>query len=118
MIQNSAELTERERETMAHDKLMLDTQCEHVQRVKEIERDAKKLELEMRAKQADASRWSQERAKQAELELAELEAKWLSWLKVPLTLVRLPLYIVLGIAVCIGMARKSDVPDKLYALLK
>lgn len=118
MMQSREETTQREYDEREHEKLMFDKQTAHVREVKTIEKDTKVAELTMRAEAARAGRESAERIRDKELELARLEARWLSWLRIPITVVKLPLYLLLGVAVCISVAKHKDVPDKLYSLLK
>lgn len=67
----------------------------------------KRLELEI--KRAD---------NEARVELKQLEAKWASWLRLPSLILRLPLFLVLGIAYCIAVIRKYDPPKKFWDLLQ
>lgn len=83
------ELTDRERGQMQYDKEMLQLQVEHTQKVKAME-----------------------------LEVAKIEAKWSVLLKLPLMIVRIPLYIVLGIAYCIAVSRKTEPSENFWRLLR
>lgn len=56
--------------------------------------------------------------KDKELDLARLEGKWASWLKIPATIVKLPVYIILAVAYCIAVARKTEVSEDFWRLLK
>lgn len=56
--------------------------------------------------------------KQLELDLARLEAKWSSWLRIPKLLVLLPVLLVLSIGAVISAARKSDFHVKFWDLLR
>ena len=47
-----------------------------------------------------------------------LEGKWASWLKIPATIVKLPVYIILAVAYCIAVARKTEVSEDFWRLLK
>lgn len=89
MIAQREELTAREREQMQHDKEMLAIQCEHTQKVKAME-----------------------------LEIAKIEARWSSVLKLPLTVARLPFLLVMGVAYCISVARKYELPENFWKLVK
>ena len=57
------------------------------------------------------------RIKELDIEAAKLEAKVTSWFKLPLTLLKLPLYLLLVIPLSIYAARKQDVPPDLWKLL-
>lgn len=88
-MQSREQLTGREREQMQHDKAMFDKHAEHTQKVRAME-----------------------------LEVAKIEARWSSLFKVPLAIVKLPLYVVLGVAYCIAAARKHSPPEEFWRLLK
>jgi hypothetical protein len=75
-------------------------QATHAQRMKELEMQ------------------SNERVKNAELELARIEARWLSWLRIPITVVKLPVYLMFAIAYCIAVARKHEPSEEFWRLLR
>lgn len=56
--------------------------------------------------------------KRLDIEAAKLEAKITSWFKIPVTLIKLPLYILLVIPLSIYAARKEQVPPEYWRLLK
>ncbi len=56
-----------------------------------------------------------QKTKALELEIAKLEVKWTSWLK---TIIKLPVYILFGIAFCIATVRKQELPDKYWEYMK
>lgn len=89
MIHTSAELTPRELETMRHDKDILQMQIDH-------EHNKKRLDLQ----------------------LAIVEAKWASWLKIPVTIIKLPLFVLLGVAYICSMFTKRDMPEDFWRLLR
>lgn len=53
-----------------------------------------------------------------ELEVKKLEAKWTSWLKLPITIIKLPLLVLLGIAYIVSMFTKYEVPDEFWDMLR
>ena len=55
--------------------------------------------------------------KEKELEVMRLEAKWSSWMKIPLTIVKLPVLLLLGVAYCISVARKFELNDNFWRFL-
>lgn len=85
----STELTRREVQLQEFEKEMFDKQANHAV-------DMKKLNLEV----------------------AKIEARWSSWLKIPITIVKLPVFIVLGIGFCIAVAKNKELPDKFWDYLK
>lgn len=56
--------------------------------------------------------------KKLELELARLETKWASWLRIPKLIVMLPVLLVLSIGAVISAARKSEFHGKFWDLLR
>ena len=118
MIQTRRELTNAERDQHANEVKAFRLQAEHTQKIKQIELDGKLAEIKGRMESTKASRESQERIRNAELELARIEARWLSWLHIPITIVKLPVYIVFGVAYCIAVARKVEPSDKFWQFLR
>ena len=88
MIQSRSELTDADREQHRNDVEMFNLQAEHTQKIKQMEYD-----------------------------LATLEAKWLSWVRIPLTLIKLPVYVVLAISYCIAVARKHEPSEEFWRYL-
>ncbi len=118
MIQTRTELSGADREQHANEVEAFKLQAEHAQKLKAMELEGKLAEIKGRLESAKASRESQERIRSAELELARIEARWLSWLRIPITVVKLPVYVVLAISYCIAVARKHEPSDKFWQLLK
>lgn len=58
-----------------------------------------------------------EKLKDKEIELAKIEAKWSSWLRIPITIIKLPVFFVFGIAFCIAQITKQKMPDEFWQLL-
>jgi len=114
MIQTRSELTDADREQHANEVQVFNLQAAHTQKVKQMELDGKLADIQGRLELAKLARESQERIKNAELELARIEARWLSWLRIPVTIVKLPVYFVFGIAYCIAVARKHEPSDSFW----
>jgi len=55
---------------------------------------------------------------QAKIELKKLEAKWSSWLKLPITLIKLPIYLVMATGYVVAVARKQDVTKNFWEYLR
>jgi len=60
----------------------------------------------------------QARMKQMDIELAKLDAKWSSWLKLPLRLIMLPVYLLFGVGYCIHAITKKEPSDNFWRLMK
>lgn len=56
--------------------------------------------------------------KKLDIELQKLEAKWSSWLRIPITIIKLPLYILMGIGYITHAIRKTEPSDNFWKLLK
>lgn len=56
--------------------------------------------------------------KQLDIEATKLETKWSSWMKIPITIIKLPLFILLVIPLSIYAARKQEVPEAYWRLLR
>lgn len=56
--------------------------------------------------------------KEKELELMRLEAKWNTWLRIPLYIIKLPVLLLFGIAQIVAVARKYELPEAYWRFLK
>ena len=117
MIQTRRELTDADREQHANEVQAFNLQAAHTEKIKQMELDGKLAEIRGRLDSAKATRESQERIRNAELELARIEARWLSWLRIPITVVKLPVYVVFGLAYCIAVARKHEPSEAFWRFL-
>lgn len=88
LLPNNDQITPREQFTMEYEKEQIATQMAH--------------QKEMRL---------------LELEVMKLEAKWSSWLKLPITIIKLPVLIVMAIGYCIAIARKHEPSDNFWRFL-
>ena len=89
MRQSNENITSREYEEWQHDKEVWEATAAHQVRLKEMD-----------------------------IELAKLEAKWASWLKIPKLIILLPVYVVFGLAFCIAQITKQEMPEQFWNLLK
>lgn len=83
------QLTPREYAEQEHEKTMFDKQAEYNIEIKKLE-----------------------------LEATKLEAKFSSWLKIPITIIKLPLLIILGISYCIAVAKNKELSENFWDYLK
>ena len=56
--------------------------------------------------------------KKLDIEQQKLEARWASWLRIPLTIIKLPIYILLGVGFCIAMATGHKVSKSFWNYLR
>lgn len=56
--------------------------------------------------------------KERELEVMRLEAKWGSWMKLPIMILMLPIRVVLAIAFIPSVFVKKELPDEYWHMLK
>ena len=94
-IQEQNLLTPRESVIMEHESEQARQAREHAVRMKELD-----LEL------------AREKYR-AEVELKKLEAKWSSWLRVPLVIIKLPVYLILAFGYIFDSLRGNE-PSKDY----
>lgn len=55
---------------------------------------------------------------QAEVAIRILEAKWSSWMKIPITIIKLPLYAILAIGYIMLCITKQKAPMEFWKLIK
>lgn len=55
--------------------------------------------------------------KDKELALATLEAKWSSWLRIPLYIIKLPLLLLFGLAFIVSVLRGFELDDRFWNFL-
>lgn len=56
--------------------------------------------------------------KRLDIEAQKLEAQWSSWLKIPLTIIKLPVYILFGIGYICNVLTKQEPSENFWKLLK
>lgn len=76
------ELTPREFAIQAHEKEMYELQVQHEQTIKRME-----------------------------LEITRLDTKWSSWLRIPITLIKLPVYCLLAVGYIVTAFRDDNEPS-------
>lgn len=99
-IQDNNELTPREFVLMENERDENRLIREHAVRMKE-------LELEITRED-----------NKAQVDLKKLEAKWSSWLKIPMTIIKLPLFVLLGMAYIFSMFTRKEQPRAFWDLLR
>lgn len=78
-------------------------------------RELQEMEYEKQAWERQAEH--QVRLKQLEIEVMKLEAKWGSWIKLPVILITLPVRILFVIPLSIYAAKKQPVPPEYWKFL-
>lgn len=58
--------------------------------------------------------------KQAEFQLEQLriEAKWGSWFRIPLTIIKLPVYCLFGIGFILSTVTKHELPENFWRFMR
>jgi len=87
--QGNGDLSEREAFLATHEREMADMQFAHAKAMKD-----------------------------KEITLAKLEAKWASWLSIPLRIIKLPVAILLGVAYIVSMFTKHEVEEDFWNWLR
>lgn len=99
MIVENAQLTPREQVLMEAEKEENRLSREHAIQLKQLELAISKEE------------------NAAQIELKKLEAKWSSWLKIPVIIIKLPLFVLFGIAYIFSVFTKKEMPKRFWDLL-
>jgi hypothetical protein len=58
------------------------------------------------------------RLKELDIEAQKLESRWAALLRLPITVIKLPVYIVFAIAYIVAVARKHEPSDSFWNFLK
>lgn len=95
LLDENTQLSPREHMLMEHETEETRLAREHAVRMKGLEIELAREEYKAR------------------VELKKLEAKWSSWLSIPLTVIKLPIYIVLAFGYLFDSARGNE-PSKDY----
>lgn len=99
LLDENVQLSPRESVLMEHESEETRLAREHAVRMKELD-----LEL------------AREKYR-AEIALKQLEAKWSSWLRIPLTIIKLPAYILLAIGYLLDALRGNEPSKDFWKLL-
>lgn len=78
------------------------------------DRQEHEWQVEILDKQLDHQRQMQELTN----ELAEIETRITAWFRVPILLVKLPVFLIMAIAYCIMAIRGDEADDKFWEYLK
>lgn len=57
-------------------------------------------------------------AKKLDLEIAKIETKWKSWLRLPMAIIWLPVRILFGIAFIFSMFTKKELPPEFWDFIR
>lgn len=85
---------------------------EHEWRLEEFKKQSEH-QLAMRRLELEVDRENNH----AMIEVKKLEAQFASWLKLPVLLVKMPLFILLGIAYVCSMFTKKEMPKRFWDLI-
>ena len=56
--------------------------------------------------------------KQMDIELAKVEARWSTWLRLPVLLIKLPVMLVLAFGYCVGIVIKKEPPEQFWKFMR
>jgi hypothetical protein len=76
-----------------------------------------RMQLKLKLADAQASRKSLEQRQKAELRTRELESHYSSLYRIPLTLIKLPVYLLFGIAFIIQVAKGKEINSNFWKIL-
>lgn len=90
----------------------------HSIKLRQMDIDAKKTELKLRQLDRIRNERNQLKLASIELETRRYQARWTNILSLPRTFILLPVYIIFGIAYCIGVLTKQELPDRFWNFIK
>ncbi len=91
---------------------------EHATRMKQLDIQLKKTELQLRQAEAIRSRKHQQNMKEIEYAIRYQETRWRALLKIPLYIIKLPIYTIIAIGCTIRLATNKEIPTNIIDLLK
>ena len=91
-----------------------DKQAAHDIKIHQLKLEGTKLELKLRQEDRLAARKHQQIMKELEAEIRGYEAKWGQILRVPVMIIKIPLYILLGIAFIVATAKGKEITQGDY----
>jgi hypothetical protein len=100
LVDENIQLSPRESVLMEHESEQAKLAREHAVRMKELEIQLAKDKYT------------------AEIELKKLEARWSSWLRLPSTVIKLPVYIILAFGYLLDSVRGNEPSKDFWKLLK
>lgn len=114
MLTNSEQVSPRE--SLIHEWELEDwsKRAQHDILINRMKLEEKKLEIKLKQEDATRARRHQQQMKQLELDIRTYEAKWQQLLRLPVLLIKLPLFILFGIAFCIAVARGDSIDSSDY----
>lgn len=117
-IVTSDVMTAREKILLDADRDENERNRQHQERLKSLDIEAKKTELRLR--QQDRIRYERHLQRMAvlEAETRHHEASWTNILKVPTTIIKLPVYMIFSIAYCISVVTKQELPAEFWKFIK
>lgn len=118
MRQFSDQLSAREYAEYEQQKEMWELGAAHAKEMKHLEVNGKIEEIKARLEASHDDRISKERMKQLEVDLAILEAKWASWIRLPLFIIMLPVRFVVAFAIPISVITKTELPETFWRFMK
>lgn len=74
--------------------------------------------MDYEREQAREAREHAIRIKQLEIEVLKMEAKWSSWLRIPLFIIMLPVRVIMAVGWCIAVSRKYDLGENFWNFMR
>lgn len=108
-IQYSEQMTPRESLQHEWDVESRAKEMEHNVAINRMQIEGVKLEIKLKQEDATRARRHQELMKKLELEIRREEAKWTQWYRIPVLIIKLPLYCLFGIAFIVATAKGDEI---------
>ena len=90
---------------------------QHAVNMKRLEIEAAKANLKLKQEDAKLSRRHQLIMKELERDVRETEVRWTQIFRIPLTLIKLPVYCILAIGYIVNSIRNHEPPQDFWRLL-
>lgn len=114
---DNAQMSPREHLQHEWDLDMFQKQAAHATGLKQMEIEARKLELKLRQEDRVKARRHSEDMKELEYAIRFAETRWRSLLRIPLMIIKLPVLIIVAIGATIKWIRKDEIPKDIIELL-
>lgn len=111
MLQNDSQVSPRESLLHEWEVEDWDKRARHDLTVQRMKIEEKKLETKLKQEDATKARRHQQNMKELELAIREEEARWSQIYRLPILLIKLPLFILFGIAFVVATARGEGVDN-------
>lgn len=113
-LNNNESLSPREHFLLENDNEQGRLMREHALRVKELDIQGVKVQIQLRQEDATKSRLHQEHMKEVELAIRTQETKWGQLLRIPVLIIKLPILFLFGLAYIVSAIRGEEIESTAF----